>query len=193
MLKKIKNITIFVLSLIIICGISLFISTRNKLNKTINSKEDIIIHLLQEKSIHDSLCDNVWKHVPFGSPLKKTEISSGFGIRRDPFTRRWRKHDGVDLKGTYKDTVFSTGAGFVEKASYFGGYGRCVVINHGKGYKTMYAHLSRIYVVKGEYVNDHHIIGRVGSTGHSTGAHLHYEIFKNEKSIDPEKFIWVKF
>ena len=190
---KIRNIIIFILSLVIVCGISLFISTRNKLNKTINTKEEIIIHLLQEKNIHDSLCDNVWKHVPFGSPLKKTEISSGFGVRRDPFTRRWRKHDGVDLKGTYKDTVYSTGAGFVGKASYFGGYGRCVIINHGKGYKTMYADLSRIYVVKGEYVNDHHIIGRVGSTGHSTGAHLHYEIFKNEKSIDPEKFIWVRF
>jgi murein DD-endopeptidase MepM/ murein hydrolase activator NlpD len=57
----------------------------------------------------------------------------------------------------------------------------------------MYAHLSRIYVVKGEYVDDHHNIGRVGSTGHSTGAHLHYEVFENEKSIDPERFIWIKF
>ena len=57
----------------------------------------------------------------------------------------------------------------------------------------MYAHLSRIYVVKGDYVNDHHNIGRVGSTGHSTGAHLHYEVFENGQSIDPERFIWIKF
>ena len=190
---KIRNVIILALLIIIIFGGIWFNSTRNKLNKTINTKEEIIIHLLQENNILGALCDNVWKHVPFGSPLKKTEISSGFGVRRDPFTRRWRKHDGVDLKGTYKDTVYSTGGGYVEKASYYGGYGRCVIINHGKGYKTMYAHLSRIYVVKDEYVNDHHIIGRVGSTGHSTGAHLHYEIFKNEKSIDPEKFIWVRF
>ena len=192
-MEKIKNITIIILSLTIVCGISLFISTRSKLNKTIDSKEELIIHLFQEKSIHDSLCDNVWKHIPFGSPLTETIISSGFGVRRDPFTRRWRKHDGLDLKGTYQDTVYSTGGGYVERASYYGGYGRCVVINHGKGYKTMYAHLSRIYVVKGEYVNDHHNIGRVGSTGHSTGAHLHYEVFENGKSINPEKFIWVKF
>ena len=190
---KIRNVIIFALLIVIVFGGIWFNSTRNKLNKTINTKEEIIIHLLQEKNIHDSLCDNVWKHVPFGSPLKETKISSSFGVRRDPFTRRWRKHDGLDLKGTYKDTVYSTGGGYVEKASYYGGYGRCVIINHGKGYKTMYAHLSRIYVVKGEYVNDHHIIGRVGSTGHSTGTHLHYEIFKNEKSIDPEKFIWVRF
>jgi len=190
---KIRNVIIFALLIVIVFGGIWFNSTRNKLNKTINTKEEIIIHLLQEKNIHDSLCDNVWKHVPFGSPLKETKISSSFGVRRDPFTRRWRKHDGLDLKGTYKDTVYSTGGGYVEKASYYGGYGRCVIINHGKGYKTMYAHLSRIYVVKDEYVNDHHSIGRVGSTGHSTGTHLHYEIFKNEKSIDPEKFIWVRF
>ena len=190
---KIRNVIIFALLIVIIFGGIWFNSTRNKLNKTINTKEEIIIHLLQEKNIHDSLCDNVWKHIPFGSPLKETKISSSFGVRRDPFTRRWRKHDGLDLKGTYKDTVYSTGGGYVEKASYYGGYGRCVIINHGKGYKTMYAHLSRIYVVKGEYVNDHHSIGRVGSTGHSTGPHLHYEVFENEKSIDPEKFIWVRF
>ena len=99
---------------------------------------------------------------------------------------------------TYGNTSYgysygTDGSGTNWSYSYYGGYGRCVIINHGKGYKTMYAHLSRIYVVKDEYVNDHHIIGRVGSTGHSTGAHLHYEIFKNEKSIDPEKFIWVRF
>jgi murein DD-endopeptidase MepM/ murein hydrolase activator NlpD len=189
---KIRNVIIFTLLIVIVFGGIWFNSTQNKLNKTINTKEDIIIHLLQEKNIHDSLCDNIWKHIPFGSPLKKTEISSGFGVRKDPFTKRWRRHDGLDLKGTYKDTVYSTGGGVIERASYYGGYGRCVVINHGKGYKTMYAHLSRIYVVKGEYVNDHHSIGRVGSTGHSTGAHLHYEVFENEKLIDPERFIWVK-
>jgi murein DD-endopeptidase MepM/ murein hydrolase activator NlpD len=164
---KIRNVIIFTLLIVIVFGGIWFNSTQNKLNKTINTKEDIIIHLLQE-------------------------ISSGFGVRKDPFTKRWRRHDGLDLKGTYKDTVYSTGGGVIERASYYGGYGRCVVINHGKGYKTMYAHLSRIYVVKGEYVNDHHSIGRVGSTGHSTGAHLHYEVFENEKLIDPERFIWVK-
>ena len=118
---KIKNIAIIILSLTIVCGISLFISTRSKLNKTIDSKEELIIHLFQEKSIHDSLCDNVWKHIPFGSPLTETIISSGFGVRRDPFTRRWRKHDGLDLKGTYQDTVYSTGGGYVERVSYYGG------------------------------------------------------------------------
>ena len=77
-------------------------------------------------------------------------------------------------------------------ADYYGGYGKCVIINHGKGYKSMYAHLSKIFINETEYIKDNQPIGKIGNTGHSTGNHLHYEIIKNGKSINPEKFILIK-
>ena len=189
---KIKSIIIFVLLVVIVYEGYVLISMQNQLKKTIKQHEHQLINIRHKRKISDSICANLWKHIPFGSPVKTPIISSEFGLRRDPFTRRWRKHEGIDFKGNYKDTVYSTGGGYIEKAGYNGGYGKCVIINHGKGYKTMYAHLSRIYVVKGEYVNDHHSIGRIGSTGHSTGPHLHYEVFKNDEHINPDRFIWVK-
>lgn len=192
-MKAIK-IILAVLFLIIILIVGFWIkNTQNQLKETIKQQDNHLSDIFLEKKLNDSICGKMWEHFPFGSPVDIPIIGSKFGLRKDPFTRRWKRHQGIDFEGTYRDTVYSTGAGFVETASYFGGYGRCVIINHGKGYKTMYAHLSKIYVVKNEYVDDHHKIGRIGNTGHSTGAHLHYEIIENDISINPERFIWIKF
>jgi len=187
-----KNIVIFFL--IILC---LFINYKskkniNKLNNTIKQQDKHFNSLYLEKKIDDSICKKIWESLPLGPPLKFIIVNSKFGLRKDPFSRRYTRHDGLDLKGTKKDTVFSTGAGFVEMANYYGGYGKCVIINHGRGYKSMYAHLSKIFINKTEYINDNQPIGKIGNTGHSTGNHLHYEIIKNGKPINPEKFILIK-
>ena len=191
-MKTIKTIIIVLLLIIISCGGYKMLSTQYQLNKTIKQQKNHLFDVYLKKSLNDSICNKIWDHLPFGTPVEIPIISSKFGLRKDPFSKRWKRHQGVDFKGTYRDTVYSTGAGYIETANYLGGYGKCIIINHGKGYKTMYAHLSEIYVVKNKYVTDHHRIGRIGSTGHSTGAHLHYEIIKNGRSINPNKFIWIK-
>ncbi len=192
MLRNKKNIIIFLLLIVIGVGGSVFKSTQDQLKETIKQQDNQIFNVYYEKGLNDSICAKLWEHLPFGLPVEIPIISSNFGLRKDPFTKRWKRHKGLDFKGTYRDTVYSTGGGLVETANYFGGYGKCVIINHGKGYETMYAHLSKIYVVEGEYVDDHHNIGMIGSTGHSTGPHLHYEIIENGVSINPKRFIWIK-
>lgn len=125
---------------------------------------------------------------PIGRPLRGT-ISSGFGHRRDPFNRKIAFHSGIDIPSSYGSKVISTAKGIVERAGWCEGYGKCVVIKHGGGYKTLYGHLSKVNVKKGERVESGQIIGKVGSTGRSTGPHLHYEVIKNRKKLDPKKYL----
>jgi len=140
----------------------------------------------------DSIIHNFNTYIPFGSPLDSLTISSDFGIRTHPISKHKKFHEGLDLKGCYRDTVFSTAAGIVMDARRKGGYGKCVVINHNNGYQTVYAHLSQILVKKGQHVTDSTPIGKVGNTGYSTGCHLHYEIIKEGEKINPEDFIYIK-
>ena len=88
-------------------------------------------------------------------------------------------------------TVYATGSGFIELAKYSGGYGKCVIIDHGGGYKTKYAHLSKLLCKEGEFIKDKTPIGKIGSSGHSTGSHLHYEILKFCKPIDPIHYVFI--
>lgn len=129
-------------------------------------------------------------HVPLGVPLaSEAEIMSGFGIRRDPFTRGMAMHSGVDLREEPGAPARATAAGRVVEADWSGGYGRMVEIDHGGGMMTRYAHLSRIAVKPGEWVARGQIIGRVGSTGRSTGPHLHYETHVDGKPVNPLRFM----
>lgn len=129
-------------------------------------------------------------HVPLGVPLASAaEIMSGFGIRRDPFTRGMAMHGGVDLREEPGAPVRATAAGRIIEADWSGGYGRMVEIDHGGGLVTRYAHLSRIAVKPGEWVERGHIVGRVGSTGRSTGPHLHYETHIDGNAVNPLRFI----
>jgi len=117
------------------------------------------------------------------------DITSTFGMRVDPFVRQLAMHTGVDFRGEPGDPVRSTGAGKVVQAERNGGYGLLVEIDHGNGYATRYAHLSSITVLAGENVTPSAIVGRVGSTGRSTGPHLHYEVRFNGEAVDPQKFL----
>ncbi len=127
--------------------------------------------------------------VEFARPCRKCRISSKFGYRKDPFTKKRAFHNGLDLAPGYGASVYASMSGIVTYAGWMGGYGKLVVIKHRNGYSTRYGHLSRILVTRGRRVRQGQRIGRVGNTGRSTGAHLHFEIRKNGKPQNPLKFI----
>jgi murein DD-endopeptidase MepM/ murein hydrolase activator NlpD len=116
------------------------------------------------------------------TPLK---VNSNFGYRRDPFTRRGRMHTGVDLEGDYGQSVGAPIAGTVSFAGVKRGYGNIVIVDHGGGITTYYAHLSSISVAVGDAVGSGQIIGMIGSTGRSTGPHLHFEVRANGHPVNP--------
>ncbi len=119
-------------------------------------------------------------------PDSRNHQSSSFGYRRDPFDGSPRLHTGIDISGPSGEPIFSTGNGIVVKAERnFFGYGICVVVDHGFGYKTRYAHLKDAMVVEGQHVMRGDQVGRMGSTGRSKGTHLHYEVIYKDKPVNP--------
>ncbi|MEM9207433.1 MAG: M23 family metallopeptidase, partial [Pseudomonadota bacterium] len=106
-----------------------------------------------------------------------------------PFVRRRAFHSGLDFATPTGTRILATGSGRVARAGWMGGYGRMVEINHGNGLSTRYAHLSRISVKSGQRVTAGDVIGRAGSTGRSTGPHLHYETRIDGKAVDPMRFL----
>jgi murein DD-endopeptidase MepM/ murein hydrolase activator NlpD len=127
--------------------------------------------------------------LPLGAPINHVAVMSGFGRRTDPFNGLAAFHSGVDLGGAMGMPVRATASGRVTFAGTNGGYGRMVEIDHGKGLVTRYAHLSRLQVRLGERVHYGQTIGLMGSTGRSTGVHVHYEVLVDGKPRDPMKFI----
>lgn len=132
----------------------------------------------------------VAKILPLRPPLDlHYGIGSPFGARRDPFNGREEFHTGIDLDAPYRTLVYSTAPGVVTFTGWKEGYGRTVEIDHGHGIVTLYAHLHRILVAMGEHVAVHVKIAQLGSTGRSTGPHLHYEIRLDGRPVNPEKFL----
>ena len=117
------------------------------------------------------------------------QISSPFGYRKDPFTRQRRFHTGIDIAGPKKSPVVATAHGRVVFAGRNGNYGKTVIIDHGSGYQTRYAHLARIKTKKGKRVKRGEVIGKLGQTGRATGPHLHYEVRRNGKPVDPRPYL----
>ena len=115
-------------------------------------------------------------------------ISSRFGQRVHPITGVLKNHNGMDIASNMGTSVYAADGGKVVLAEWYGGYGNCIMIDHGNGYKTLYGHLSTIGVKSGQAVNQGDVIGQVGSTGNSTGPHLHFEVYMNGSRIDPEQF-----
>lgn len=115
-------------------------------------------------------------------------VSSRFGPRVHPITGEKKNHTGLDIASNQGTTVYASDGGSVTLAGWNGGYGNCIMIDHGNGYVTLYGHLSSISVSQGQSVSQGDVIGAVGSTGNSTGPHLHFEVLKDGSRIDPEQF-----
>jgi murein DD-endopeptidase MepM/ murein hydrolase activator NlpD len=127
---------------------------------------------------------------PLGYPHSVDHLTSNFGYRSDPFDASHAEyHPGIDFGGAIGDQVKCTANGKVIWAGWYGGYGNCIRIAHGNHLETLYGHLSKIKVRLRQKVNVGDVIGAVGSTGHSTGAHLHYEVRQDGKPINPVKFL----
>ena len=123
--------------------------------------------------------------IPSQLPFSLRLLSSGFGSRTHPILGGVRTHAGLDFAAPYGSAVAATAAGRVAVAGWSGSYGNLVVIDHGGGVETRYAHLSRISVAKGQQIESGQEVGRVGSTGRSTGPHLHYEVRVEGRAINP--------
>lgn len=129
------------------------------------------------------------KDLPLGLPYDGVK-SSDYGYRRNPFGGiSGEFHSGVDYKGPVGEPVYATGDGIINRCDFYGGYGNAVVIDHKSGYQSLYGHLSRVNVVEGQNVKAGEVIGFLGSTGRSTGPHVHYEIRKDGQDVNPEPFI----
>ena len=129
-------------------------------------------------------------YIPLKSPMDYYYISSKYGYRKDPITKKKRFHPGIDLAGTWHEDVLAPADGTVFFAGTNGGYGKMVKIRHKHGIVTTYGHLQKILVKNGQKVTIGNRIGKMGTTGRSTGQHLHYEIWVNKKHVDP--FIFIK-
>ena len=128
--------------------------------------------------------------VPIRKPLPgEVELTSGFGVRLDPFLHSPAMHTGVDFRGEEGEPVHATAAGVVTHTGWSGGYGKMVEIDHGNGFSTRYGHLSAFDVQVGDTVRIGQVVGRLGSTGRSTGPHLHYETRIDGEAVDPQKFL----
>lgn len=169
---------------------------RNRLQKASNEYQalvesfDDLSHVVERQV-------GLWRSTPTGAPMKRLSISDNYGRRIDPFTGAWDYHPGIDFSADIGTPVYATADGVVKQAQPWSGYGLLIEIDHGQGinyqgskrgemdYSTRYAHLSAVYVTVGKSVNRGDLIGRVGTTGRSTGPHLHYEILINRHHVDP--------
>lgn len=129
------------------------------------------------------------KMLPLGAPIKNMHITSKYGKRKDPFTGEQKQHRGIDFAGKIGTELMAVAPGRVISAGERVGYGTTVEVDHGLGFTTLYAHLSKIIVSRGDWVRPGTIIGLGGSSGRSTGPHLHYEIRYKGNPFDPEKFV----
>jgi murein DD-endopeptidase MepM/ murein hydrolase activator NlpD len=129
------------------------------------------------------------KTLPYGNPAPGRRLTSQYGNRIDPFLGRLALHAGIDFQADTGAKVYGTGAGKVITAEFSGGYGNLVEIDHGHGITTRYGHLSRILVSKGDAVEAGDVVGRAGSTGRSTGPHVHYEVRRDGQAVNPVHFL----
>ncbi|MDQ3139587.1 MAG: M23 family metallopeptidase [Pseudomonadota bacterium] len=127
--------------------------------------------------------------IPSLKPVKNASFTSGFGVRSDPFQGRAAMHGGIDLAGPLGTDIYATADGTVGRSAWAGGYGNLIELDHGMGIQTRYGHLSRALVSAGQRVKRGQLIGKMGSTGRSTGSHLHYEVRIDGKAVNPVPFM----
>jgi murein DD-endopeptidase MepM/ murein hydrolase activator NlpD len=144
----------------------------------LNLLEDLLMNRKLGREIH-----------PSGRPVKSGWVSSYFGYRKDPFTGKKAFHQGVDVAGKEGSDVIAVASGVVTWASERFGYGHLVEINHGNGYVTRYGHNSKLLVKQGDTVAKGEVIAQMGSSGRSTGPHVHFEVLRNGKAVNPSNYL----
>jgi murein DD-endopeptidase MepM/ murein hydrolase activator NlpD len=135
------------------------------------------------------LLRDIVQTLPTSNPIKNAQLMSGFGVRSDPFNGHAAMHTGLDLSGPSGSSIYAANTGRIIAAEWKSAYGNTVDIDHGLGITTRYGHLSQILVKEGDRVRKGQIIGIQGSTGRSTGPHLHYEVRYNDRPLNPAKFL----
>ncbi len=133
----------------------------------------------------------VFENVPLGSPVNG-KINSGYGYRIDPLSKKMSFHAGVDIDAFNREPIKATAKGKVIHAGWYHSLGKTVKIKHEDNYQTVYAHLAKVKAKRGDTVRFGDVIGLAGSTGRSTGPHLHYEVIKGGKKVDPKNYIYLK-
>jgi murein DD-endopeptidase MepM/ murein hydrolase activator NlpD len=131
---------------------------------------------------------NLWEHTPFVLPAKG-QITSGFGLRMHPVLGEEKFHEGLDIANSRWTPIYATADGIVTTCNANGNFGNLVVIDHGNGYQTKYAHMTKIMVEKGQLVKRYGLVGYMGDSGRATGIHLHYEVHRDGAPQNPEKYI----
>lgn len=175
-------------------------NTSNKIDLTaINQRFNSIAKEIKNKSeqlyIFEAIYDKKYLHqqtYPTGKPSEKGWVSSYFGKRKDPFTGKLSQHKGVDVAGPSGSNIIATAKGIITWAGKRSGYGQLIEIDHGNNLITRYGHCKSITVDVGQIVNQGQTIGIVGSTGRSTGPHIHYEVIKNGTKLNPIKYVRYK-
>ena len=158
--------------------------TNNEMTKSTDE-----LTLMEDRLTHWSALNKLLERLPITPPVDAYYISSRYGKRKDPFTKRRAFHSGVDLGGVPRSRVYTTSPGTVSFVGWNGPYGRMVEIDHGLGIRTRYGHLSKISVKHAQKVTFRQKIGLMGSSGRSTGAHVHYEVLIDGQPVDPMKFL----
>lgn len=153
------------------------------------AKLEIKVAALESKVTKWETLQKITRCIPMMAPVDYYNLTSGFGKRKDPFTGKKAIHNGIDMGGWPGTSVWATAPGKITFAGNSGRYGKMVEIDHGCGIKTIYGHLKKVLVKKGQQVEHRHNIGILGSTGRSTGPHVHFEIRVEGQPVDPMKFI----
>ncbi len=175
----------------IMCNLGVKVKDTSKTNK--NSGGPFIAPLKDRNNALLFRSDNylqIFNALPLGRPVPGS-ISSKFGHRTDPLNGKKAFHTGVDMCGRNGQKIVATANGVVVRSFFNGSYGRYVEIRHGNGYSTRFAHMKKLLVKRGDKIKRGQTIGTVGSSGRSTGPHLHYEVCLHNKPINPDKFMRV--
>jgi len=169
------------------------------LDKLKNTIDSLSYTLDSQKNSYDIIFNKIksneemYRHIPSIMPVESAYLGSQYGYRTDPIDGKRRMHRGQDFAVNLNTPVLATGDGVVTKAQYDSGWGRYVKIDHGYGYETIYAHLYKINVKKGQKVKRGDVIGKSGNSGRAAGFHLHYEVHKNKKVDDPKKYFFLGY
>ena len=163
-----------------------FVASLNLLSKQLDDRAAQLM-IVEEVNMDNDLRSAM---IPSGKPVESGWLSSGFGRRNDPFTGKLAYHEGVDFAGKAGTGVIAVASGVVTWSGERYGYGKMVELDHGNGYVTRYAHNKENSVDVGEVVEKGQVIARMGSSGRSTGPHVHYEVLRRGKPVDPKKYVY---